>query len=82
MTGQYDGNFINLTKSNSIFFVGDSVTLNNDGTYFTITKIFANGNFSISDQYSLLPEASIANTKITINKNANTQSVMIYGDVG
>ena len=78
LTGQYDGNFRELANSNSIFFVGDTISLNNGGTFYTITKRFANGNFSINDS-SLGP---IANTRITINKNANTQSVMIYGDVG
>jgi hypothetical protein len=78
LTGQYDGNFRDLTQSNNIFFVGDTVSLNNGGTFYTITKRFANGNFSINNS-SLGP---IANTRITVNKNANTQSVMIYGDVG
>ena len=78
LTGQYDGNFRELANSNSIFFVGDTVSLNNGGTFYTITKRFANGNFSINNS-SLGP---IANTRITVNKNANTQSVMIYGDVG
>ena len=78
LTGQYDGNFRQLANSNSIFFVGDTISLNNGGTFYTITKRFANGNFSINDS-SLGP---IANTRITVNKNANTQSVIIYGDVG
>ena len=78
LTGQYDGNFRELTQSNNIFFVGDTISLNNGGTFYTITKRFANGNFSINNS-SLGP---IANTRITVNKNANTQSVMIYGDVG
>ena len=78
LTGQYNGNFRDLTQSNNIFFVGDTVSLNNGGTFYTITKRFANGNFSINNS-SLGP---IANTRITVNKNANTQSVMIYGDVG
>jgi hypothetical protein len=82
LTGQYDGNFRNLTRSNNIFFVGDSVSLNNDGGNYIITKVFANGNFSVSDQYGFLPSGPIANTRITVNKNANTQSVMIYGSVG
>ena len=77
LTGQYDGNFRELTQSNNIFFVGDTISLNNGGTFYTITKRFANGNFSINNS-SLGP---IANTRITVNKNANTQSVMIYGDV-
>jgi len=78
LTGQYDGNFRDLTQSNNIFFVGDTISLNNGGTFYTITKRFANGNFSINNS-SLGP---IANTRITVNKNANTQSVIIYGDVG
>ena len=80
MTGQFDGNFgtfTDMTRSNNIIFVGDSVSLNNGGTYYTVTKVFANGNFSINNS-SLGP---IANTRITVNKNANTQSVMIFGDV-
>jgi hypothetical protein len=77
LTGQFDGKFADLTPANSIFFVGDTISLNNGGTFYTITKRFANGNFSVSNT-SLGP---IANTRITVNKNANTQSVMIYGDV-
>jgi len=80
MTGQFDGNFgtfTDMTRSNNIIFVGDSVSLNNGGTYYAVTKVFANGNFSINNS-SLGP---ISNTRITVNKNANTQSVMIYGDV-
>jgi hypothetical protein len=78
LTGQYDGNFRDLTPANNIFFVGDTISLNNGGTFYTITKRFANGNFSINNS-SLGP---IANTRITVNKNANTQSVMIYGEIG
>jgi len=78
LTGQYNGNFRELTPANNIFFVGDTISLNNGGTFYTITKKFANGNFSINNS-SLGP---IANTRITVNKNANTQSVMIYGSVG
>ena len=78
LTGQYNGNFKELANSNTIFFVGDTISLNNGGTFYTITKRFANGNFSINDN-TLGP---IANTRITVNKNANTQSVIIYGDVG
>ena len=80
MTGQFDGNFgtfTDMTRSNNIIFVGDSVSLNNGGTYYAVTKVFGNGNFSINNS-SLGP---IANTRITVNKNANTQSVMIFGDV-
>jgi hypothetical protein len=78
LTGQYNGNFRDLTPANNIFFVGDTISLNNGGTFYTITKRFANGNFSINNS-SLGP---IANTRITVNKNANTQSVMIYGEIG
>ena len=80
LTGQYDGNFGTLsalTPANSFINVGDTVSFNG-GTYYTVTKFFANGNFSINNS-SLGP---VANTRITVNKNANTQSVMIYGDVG
>jgi len=77
LTGQYDGNFTNKTKYDSIFFIGDTVSFNG-GSYYTITKVFSNGAFSISSN-SVGP---LANTRITVNKNANTQSVMIYGDVG
>jgi hypothetical protein len=80
MTGQFDGNFGvfgPITPSNNIIFVGDSVSFNGV-TYYTVTKVFANGNFSINNS-TLGP---IANTLISVNKNANTQSVMIYGDVG
>jgi alpha-tubulin suppressor-like RCC1 family protein len=78
LTGQYDGNFRDLAPANNIFFVGDTISLNNGGTFYTITRRFANGNFSINNS-SLGP---IANTRITVNKNANTQSVMIYGEIG
>jgi hypothetical protein len=80
MTGQYDGNFgtlTDMTPANTIISVGDSVAFNGSGTYYTVTKLFANGNFSI-DSAALGP---IDNVYITVNKNANTQSVMIYGDV-
>jgi len=78
LTGQYNGNFRDLAPANNIFFVGDTISLNNGGTFYTITKRFANGNFSINNS-SLGP---IANTRITVNKSANTQSVMIYGVIG
>jgi hypothetical protein len=81
MTGQYDGNFgtlSDITPMNVIVSVGDTVSFGGDGTYYTVTKLFANGNFSI-DSAALGP---IDNVYITVNKNANTQSVMIYGDVG
>jgi hypothetical protein len=80
MTGQFDGNFgtfTDITPSNNIIYAGDSVSFNGV-TYYTVTKVFSNGNFSINNS-SLGP---IANTFISVNKNANTQSVMIFGDVG
>jgi hypothetical protein len=40
--------------------------------------LFANGNFSINNS----AVGPLDNVYITLNKNANTQSVMIYGDVG
>jgi alpha-tubulin suppressor-like RCC1 family protein len=81
MTGQYDGNFGTITDktpANTIISVGDSVAFNGSATYYTVTKMFANGNFSINNT-TLGP---IDNVYITVNKNANTQSVMIYGEVG
>ena len=80
LTGQYDGNFgtlSDLTPANSFINVGDTVSFNG-GTYYTVTKFFANGNFSINNS----AVGPLYNTYITVNKNANTQSVMIYGDVG
>ena len=80
LTGQYDGNFGTLsdfTPANSFINVGDTVSFNG-GTYYTVTKFFANGNFSINNS----AVGPLANVYITVNKNANTQSVMIYGDVG
>jgi hypothetical protein len=80
MTGQFDGNFgtfTDITPSNNVIYVGDSVSFNGV-TYYTVTRVFSNGNFSINNS-SLGP---IANTFISVNKNANTQSVMIFGDVG
>ena len=78
LTGQFDGNFGTLydfTPSNVIFSVGDSVLFNSEGTYHTITKMFSNGNFSINSS-SLGPRTELL---ITVNKNANTKNVMIYG---
>ena len=80
MTGQYDGNFGTLkdmTPMNVIISVGDTVAFNGSGTYYTVTKLFANGNFSINNS----AVGPLYNRYITVNKNANTQSVMIYGDV-
>ena len=80
LTGQYDGNFGTLsdpTPSNTFISVGDTVSFNG-GTYYTVTKFFANGNFSINSS----AVGPLDNVYVTVNKNANTQSVMIYGDVG
>jgi len=77
VTGQYDGNFDNLTPANSIISVGDSVSLNNS-PYYRVTKLFSNGNISVANS-SIGP---INNARITVNKSANTQDVMIYGVVG
>ena len=80
LTGQYDGNFgtlQDLTPANSFINIGDTVSFNG-GTYYTVTKFFSNGNFSINNS----AVGPLDNAYITVNKNANTQSVMIYGDVG
>jgi hypothetical protein len=77
VTGQYDGNFDNLTPANSIISVGDSVSLNNS-TYYTVTRLFSNGNISVANS-SIGP---INNARITVNKSANTQDVIVYGVVG
>lgn len=77
VTGQFDGNFgdiQNSTPANSIIYVGDQVSLNGD-SYYTVTKVFANGNISLGNSYV----GPIENARITVNKNANTQDVMIYG---
>jgi hypothetical protein len=77
VTGQFDGNFgdvQNTTPANSIIYVGDQVSLNGD-SYYTVTKVFANGNISLGNSYI----GPTANATITVNKNANTQDVMIYG---
>jgi hypothetical protein len=80
LTGEFDGNFGilgPLTPIGTIVSVGDTVSFNG-GTYYTVTKFFANGNFSINNS----AVGPLDNVYITVNKNANTQSVMIYGDVG
>ncbi|NBP55068.1 hypothetical protein EBU71_00720 [bacterium] len=79
VTGQYDGNFGNLKKktpANNIIYVGDQVSLNG-GPYYKVTKVFANGNISVANS-SFGPTG---NSRITVNKNANTQTAMIYGQV-
>ena len=76
VTGQYDGNFGELqsmTSANSIIYVGDTVSLNG-GPYYKVTKVYANGNISVNNS-SFGPTG---NSLITVNKNANTQSVMLY----
>ena len=75
LTGQYDGNFgtlQDLTPANSFINVGDTVSFNG-GTYYTVTKFFSNGNFSINNS----AVGPLDNAYITVNKNANTQSVII-----
>jgi hypothetical protein len=66
MTGQYDGNFINKTSSNNIISVGDRVSFNGQ-PYVTVTRVFANGNFSID---------GFANPKLD---HANVHAVGILG---
>jgi hypothetical protein len=76
VTGQYDGNFgqiNNPTFANNIIYVGDQVSLNG-GSYYTVTKVFANGNISLGNSFT----GPIDDALITVNKNANTQDVMIY----
>ena len=80
VTGQYDGNFgtmVPMTPANSIIYVGDQVSLNG-GPYYAVTNVFANGNILVANN-SFGP---INNALITVNKNANTQSVIIYGAIG
>jgi hypothetical protein len=77
VTGQYDGNFgslQNMTPANNIIYVGDTVSLNG-GPYYKVTNVYANGNISVNNS-SFGPTG---NSLITVNKNANTQSVMLYG---
>ena len=76
VTGQYDGNFDRKTPANNIIYAGDSVSLNG-GPYYTVTRVFANGNISVANS-SFGPSG---NSRITVNKNANTQSALIYGQV-
>jgi len=76
VTGQYDGNFDRKTPANNIIYVGDSVSLNG-GPYYAVTRVFANGNISVANS-SFGPSG---NSRITVNKNANTQTAFIYGQV-
>jgi hypothetical protein len=76
VTGQYDGNFDRPTPANNIIYAGDSVSLNG-GPYYTVTRVFANGNISVANS-SFGPSG---NSRITVNKNANTQTAFIYGQV-
>jgi len=79
VTGQYDGNFGDLKKktpANNIIYVGDQVSLNG-GPYYKVTRVFGNGNISVANS-SFGPTG---NSRITVNKNANTQTAMIFGQV-
>jgi len=76
VTGQYDGSFDRKTPANNIIYAGDSVSLNG-GPYYTVTRVFANGNISVANS-SFGPSG---NSRITVNKNANTQTAFIYGQV-
>lgn len=77
VTGQFDGKFDTLTPANSIIFVGDRVSLNN-GPYYTVTAV-SNSTSIVVANNSFGP---IENARITVDKSANTQDVMIYGVVG
>lgn len=77
VTGQYDGKFDPLTPANSIIFVGDRVSLNG-GPYYTVTSVYSNGASIIVANNSFGP---IENARITVDKSANTQDVVIYGVV-
>jgi len=77
LTGQYDGEFSPKTPVSSMIYVGDSVSLNGTGPFYTVTNVFANGNISVANSTF----GPVGNSRITLNKNANTQSVMIYGEV-
>lgn len=80
VTGQFDGNFGDydaMTRANNIIYVGDSVSLNS-GPYYKVTNVFANGNISVANNTF----GPINNALITVNKNANTQSVLVYDVIG
>lgn len=77
VTGQFDGKFNPLTPANSIIFVGDRVSLNN-GPYYTVTAV-SNSTSIVVANNSFGP---VENARITVDKSANTQTVMIYGVVG
>jgi hypothetical protein len=70
VTGQYDGNFTNRTPANNIIFVGDKVSLNG-GPYYTVTQVFANGNFSVD--VSVIPSVNTAAVTTGILQAAVTQ---------
>jgi hypothetical protein len=70
LTGQYDGNFGTLeplTPANSFINVGDTVSFNSNTTFYTVTKFFANGNFSING----------AVTPGAITPSVNTAAVVV-----
>ena len=77
VTGQFDGKFDSLTAANTFISIGDRVSLNG-GPFYTVQQIFANGNIKVANS-SFGP---IQNALITLDKSANTQSLMIYGVVG
>jgi len=77
VTGQYDGNFVDLTPANNIIFINDKVSLNN-GPYYTVQQVFSNGNILVSND-SFGP---IENAYLTVNKSANTEDVIVYGVIG
>jgi hypothetical protein len=74
VTGQYDGKFDHPTPANSIIFVNDSVSLNG-GPYYAVQQVFSNGNILVANS-SFGP---IENAYITVNKSANTDTVLVYG---
>lgn len=77
VTGQFDGKFDPLTSANSFISIGDRISLNS-GPYYTVQQLFANGNIKVSNNTF----GPIENALITLDKSANTQSLMIYGPVG
>ena len=77
VTGQYDGKFVNPTPANNIIFINDEVSLNG-GPYYTVQQVFSNGNILVANN-SFGP---IENAYITVNKSANTDTVIVYGVIG
>jgi hypothetical protein len=78
MTGQYDGNFIDKTSSNNIISVGDRVSFNG-APYLTVTRVFANGNFSVDGFAN--PKLATAGIPLTILQaytGSNATSVMRF----